>query len=57
MAFNVLIVDDSPAMRTFIARVLDVSGFLVGERLEASGGEGGLADVGRTLGGLGADGT
>lgn len=46
MAFNVLIVDDSPAMRTFIARVLDVSGFLVGERLEASGGEEALRMLG-----------
>ncbi|HWQ56219.1 MAG TPA: response regulator [Bryobacteraceae bacterium] len=39
MAFNVLIVDDSPAMRSFIARVLDLSGFPVGNRLEASNGE------------------
>jgi len=38
MAFNVLIVDDSPAMRAFIGRVLDLSGFPVGERLEASNG-------------------
>ena len=39
MAFNVLIVDDSPAMRTFVGRVLELSGFAIGQRLEASGGE------------------
>ncbi len=43
MAFNVLIVDDSAAMRSFIGRVLDVSGFPVGERLEAGDGEEALA--------------
>jgi two-component system, chemotaxis family, chemotaxis protein CheY len=43
MAFNVLIVDDSPAMRAFIGRVLDVSGFPLGMRLEASDGEEALA--------------
>jgi two-component system chemotaxis response regulator CheY len=39
MAFNVLIVDDSPAMRSFIRRVLDLSGFDVGTYAEASNGE------------------
>lgn len=39
MAFNVLIVDDSPAMRAFVGRVLEVSGFPVGVRLEAGNGE------------------
>jgi two-component system chemotaxis response regulator CheY len=39
MAFNLLIVDDSPAMRSFIRRVLDMSGFAVGESAEASNGE------------------
>jgi two-component system, chemotaxis family, chemotaxis protein CheY len=39
MAFNVLIVDDSPAMRSFVGRVLELSGFALGQRLEASGGE------------------
>jgi chemotaxis response regulator CheB len=27
MAYRVLIVDDSPAMRTFVRRVIDLSGF------------------------------
>ena len=39
MAFNVLIVDDSPAMRAFVSRVLEISGFPVGLRLEAGNGE------------------
>lgn len=43
MAFNVLIVDDSPAMRAFIGRVLDLSGFPVGQRLEAADGVEALA--------------
>jgi two-component system, chemotaxis family, chemotaxis protein CheY len=38
MAFRVLIVDDSPAMRRFIARVLDVSGFPVSDIHEAADG-------------------
>ena len=38
MAFSVLIVDDSPAMRSFIRRVLDMSGFDVGSCLEAGDG-------------------
>ena len=39
MAFNLLIVDDSPAMRSFIRRVLDLSGFEVGNCTEANNGE------------------
>jgi two-component system chemotaxis response regulator CheY len=39
MAFSVLIVDDSPAMRGFIRRVMTLSGLEVGECLEASDGE------------------
>jgi two-component system, chemotaxis family, chemotaxis protein CheY len=39
MAFSVLIVDDSPVMRGFIRRVMALSGFEVGECLEASNGE------------------
>ncbi len=39
MAFSVLIVDDSPVMRGFIRRVMTLSGFEVGECLEASDGE------------------
>jgi two-component system chemotaxis response regulator CheY len=43
MAFSVLIVDDSPVMRGFIKRVMTLSGFEVGECLEASNGEEALA--------------
>ena len=39
MAFRVLIVDDSPAMRTFIRRILLLSGMEVAEYLEASDGD------------------
>jgi two-component system chemotaxis response regulator CheY len=39
MAFSVLIVDDSPAMRGFIRRVMTLSGLEVGQCLEASNGE------------------
>lgn len=38
MAFAVLIVDDSPAMRTFIKRVLELSGFDMGCCFEAANG-------------------
>jgi two-component system chemotaxis response regulator CheY len=43
MAYSVLIVDDSPVMRTFIRRVLTLSGFEVGECIEAGNGEEALA--------------
>jgi two-component system, chemotaxis family, chemotaxis protein CheY len=39
MSFTVLIVDDSPAMRSFIRRVVDMSGFDVGTCLEAGDGQ------------------
>ena len=39
MAYNVLIVDDSPAMRSFVRRVLNLSGLAVGKCLEASNGK------------------
>jgi two-component system chemotaxis response regulator CheY len=39
MAYSVLIVDDSPVMRTFIKRVLGLSGFEAGECREAGNGE------------------
>src|SRR5579864_6526462 len=39
MPFSVLIVDDSPVMRGFIRRAMTLSGFEVGECLEASDGE------------------
>ena len=43
MAFNILIVDDSPAMRRVVRRVVDLSGFDVGKYLEAGDGEQALA--------------
>ena len=45
MAFDVMIVDDSPAMRRFIRRVIEVSGFGVGRFLEAGNGEEALAQL------------
>ena len=36
MALRIMIVEDSPAMRTFIRRVIELSGFEVGEFTEAS---------------------
>ncbi|MBM3761966.1 MAG: response regulator [Acidobacteria bacterium] len=39
MAFDLMVVDDSPAMRRFIRRVIEVSGFTVGRYLEAGNGE------------------
>jgi two-component system chemotaxis response regulator CheY len=38
MAYRVLIVDDSPAMRTFVRRVIDISGFEMSNCFEASNG-------------------
>jgi len=38
MAFAVLIVDDSPAMRSFVKRVLELSGFEMGTCHEAGNG-------------------
>jgi two-component system chemotaxis response regulator CheY len=38
MAFNILIVDDSPVMRRVVRRVVDLSGFDVGKYLEAGDG-------------------
>ncbi len=38
MAFRVLIVDDSPAMRSVIRRVIELSGFEVADFLEAADG-------------------
>jgi two-component system chemotaxis response regulator CheY len=43
MAYRVLVVDDSPAMRGFIRRVLDLSRFEVSEVLEAGNGLDALA--------------
>lgn len=39
MELHVLIVDDSTAMRSFIRRVLELSGLRVGKCLEAANGE------------------
>jgi len=39
MAYNILIVDDSPAMRSFVRRVLDLSGLDVGRCLQAGNGQ------------------
>ena len=38
MAYRVLIVDDSPAMRTFVRRVIELSGFELSDCFEASDG-------------------
>lgn len=38
MAFIILIVDDSPAMRRVVRRVVDLSGFEIGKYLEAGDG-------------------
>jgi two-component system chemotaxis response regulator CheY len=46
MAYCVLIVDDSPVMRSFIRRVMTLSGFEVRECLEASNGEEALTQLG-----------
>jgi two-component system, chemotaxis family, chemotaxis protein CheY len=39
VAFRVLIVDDSPAMRKFIRRVLDLTGLEIAEGLDAGNGQ------------------
>jgi two-component system chemotaxis response regulator CheY len=39
MAYRVLIVDDSPAMRAFVRRVMTLSGIELAECFEASNGE------------------
>ena len=39
MAYRVLIADDSPVMRSFIRRVIELSGFDLSECFEASNGE------------------
>jgi len=38
VAYRVLVVDDSPAMRSFIRRILNLSGFAVSEFVEAANG-------------------
>jgi two-component system chemotaxis response regulator CheY len=39
MAYRVLIVDDSPAMRVFVRRVIELSGFELAACFEASNGQ------------------
>jgi two-component system chemotaxis response regulator CheY len=39
MALNILIVDDSPMMRTFIRKVVNLTGLEIGEYCEAADGE------------------
>ncbi len=39
MAYRLLIVDDSPAMRAFVRRVIGLSGFDLSECFEASNGQ------------------
>jgi two-component system chemotaxis response regulator CheY len=39
MPYNVLIVDDSKSMRQVIRKILGISGFMVGDCLEASNGQ------------------
>jgi two-component system chemotaxis response regulator CheY len=43
VAYNVLIVDDSPAMRRFVRRVLELTGLELGKCLEANNGQEALA--------------
>jgi len=43
MAFNILIVDDSPAMRRVVRRVVEMAGVDVGKYLEAGNGAEALA--------------
>lgn len=45
MALHLLIVDDSPAMRSFIRRVVRLSGIDVDQYLEAANGEEALAQM------------
>lgn len=47
MAVRVLVVDDSPAMRKFIRRVMGLSGIEFGECWECANGEEALACLGR----------
>ena len=45
MAYRVLITDDSPAMRTFVRRVIEVSGFELSACFEAGDGAVRLARI------------
>jgi two-component system, chemotaxis family, chemotaxis protein CheY len=39
MAYNILVVDDSKSMRMVLRKTLEISGFRIGEYLEASNGQ------------------
>src|SRR6267142_2148250 len=43
MAYRVLIADDSPVMRSFVRRVIELSGFDLSECFEANNGQEALA--------------
>lgn len=45
MALNIMIVDDSPVMRTFIRKVVGLTGLDVGEYYEAKDGEDALQQL------------
>ena len=47
MAYRLLIVDDSPAMRAFVRRVIGISGFDLAACFEASNGQEALEILGR----------
>jgi two-component system, chemotaxis family, chemotaxis protein CheY len=47
MAYRLLIVDDSPAMRTFVRRVIALSGFDLAACFEASNGQEALELLGK----------
>ena len=51
MAYRVLIVDDSPAMRSFVRRVIRLSGFELSACLEASNGQEALDLLAARVGG------
>lgn len=45
MALNIMIVDDSPVMRVFLRKVVQLTGLLVGEYCEAGDGEAALKEL------------
>lgn len=45
MAFNILIVDDSPVMRKVIKRTINLSGIEIGDVVEAGNGKEGLEQL------------
>ena len=55
MAYRVLIVDDSPAMRTFVRRVIELSGFELSACFEASHGAEALELLKKRVGGRDSD--